>query len=96
MRTRIDHSLVDATAVLTRVLTRSARRPAVRAQPQRKAAAGNPSYNERVAAARAALEDEDTPLGSAVTKQLRDWLFDHFLHPVRAGACGSVRENVRD
>jgi hypothetical protein len=37
-----------------------------------------------VAAARAALEDEDdTPLGSAATKMLRDWLFDHFLHPVR-------------
>ena len=55
-------------------------------QPQRKAAAANPPYNERVAAARAALEDEDdTPLGSAATKVLRDWLFDHFLHPVRIG-----------
>jgi len=58
--------------------------PCLLPQPKRAAAAGNASYNERVAAARAALEDEDdTPLGSAATKTLRDWLFDHFLHPVR-------------
>jgi hypothetical protein len=61
-------------------------------QPQRKAAAGNASYNERVAAARAVLEDEDdTPLGSAATKTLRDWLFDHFLHPVRRAQTSKSR-----
>jgi hypothetical protein len=92
----IDHSRVDATAGAD-AHAGALRTPLCRAaQPQRKAAAGNPSYNERAAAARAALEDEDTPLGSAVTKQLRDWLFDHFLHPVRerAGACGGMYGSV--
>ena len=37
--------------------------------------------HERMAAAREAMDDEDTPLGAAATKHMRDWLFDHFLHP---------------
>ncbi len=49
-----------------------------------------------MAAARLALDEEETPLGYAATKLMRDWLMDHFLHPVRCGACaGEPRHACR-
>ena len=44
------------------------------------------AYADRIAAVRAAFDDEDTPLGAAATQTLRSWMLDHFLSPYPSDA----------
>ena len=55
------------------------------ARPKR-AVTTTAAYADRIAAVRAAFDDEDTPLGAAATQTLRSWMLDHFLSPYPSDA----------
>jgi hypothetical protein len=56
-----------------------------RARPKRSVTT-TAAYADRIAAVRAAFDDEDTPLGAAATQTLRSWMLDHFLSPYPSDA----------